>query len=286
MLMSHKLNPLLATVGAGVIALGSLGIASPASAHAREVISGFDTPVVSVENPAARLATLRIELPKPNEFDDLPPGSLPIGSLDGYTVELFRAVDVDVSTYDKYLQAREISYEEALDLKLVLHETSWTDSDGKVRFDSLPAGLYVIKINKPDRPGEKGLDFADMAILLPAVDSKGNLAYEIFLKAKPSPGGGTPPPPPTYTLPPGTPPPPVPPQTPPVVTPPVATPPLTPAPTPPPSPESSLLASTGASVILLAALGALALVAGFVLLIRGRAISRRNSQTLSPDSVS
>ena len=260
---------------------------APATPADAKVISGY-APASTQVDPSSigqELNSLTISLPTGNPFDEVKEGELPPGALSGYTFELAQVAGLDIRTHQGYTDALNLTPQKAGDLgftEVKRKETS--DDSGKVRFDNLPAGAYLIEITPPQRSGEKHKDIQPMIVVLPATDKEGNWLHDLKVVAKTDDGGGDVPPPtdipdprPTPTPTPSKPSPTPPPED---TTPPGPGPDgsetteTTPADTPPEGPEKpkpSQLARTGASV-----LGLLVLAAG--LIAAGMLLIRRNNK--------
>lgn len=260
---------------------------APATPADAKVISGY-APASTQVDPSSigqELNSLTISLPTGNPFDEVKEGELPPGALSGYTFELAQVAGLDIRTHQGYTDALNLTPQKARDLgftEVKRKETS--DSSGKVRFDNLPAGAYLIEITPPQRSGEKHKDIQPMIVVLPATDKEGNWLHDLKVVAKTDDGGGDVPPPtdipdprPTPTPTPSEPNPTPPPEG---TTPPgpgsdgSETTETTPTDTPPEGPEKpkpSQLARTGASV-----LGILVLAAG--LIAAGMLLIRRNNK--------
>lgn len=262
-------------------------LTAPAAPADAKVISGYATASTQVDPSSIgqELNSLTISLPTGNPFDEVKEGELPPGALSDYTFELAQVAGLDIRTHQGYTDALNLTPQKARDLgftEVKRKETS--DDSGKVRFDNLPAGAYLIEITPPQRSGEKHKDIQPMIVVLPATDKEGNWLHDLKVVAKTDDGGGDVPPPtdipdprPTPTPTPSKPSPTPPPED---TTPPGPGPDgsetteTTPADTPPEGPEKpkpSQLARTGASV-----LGILVLAAG--LIAAGMLLIRRNNK--------
>lgn len=183
---------------AAVLCLGGiLAVSTPVAADAK-VISGYAGASVHVDPTAIgdEPNSLTITLPKGNPFDELPPGELPPGSLSGYTFTLKRVAGIDIRTRGGYDSALRLTVDEARDRGFTDSALSRvSDEQGKVRFDGLPAGVYLIEVEPPAREGEKHEDIRPMLIILPATNEDGSWLHELSVKAKTEDGGGDVPPP-------------------------------------------------------------------------------------------
>ena len=260
-------------------------LAAPAAPADAKVISGYATASTQVDPSSIgqELNSLTISLPTGNPFDEVKEGELPPGVLSGYTFELAQVAGLDIRTHQGYTDALNLTPQKARDLgftEVKRKETS--DDSGKVRFDNLPAGAYLIEITPPQRSGEKHKDIQPMIVVLPATDKEGNWLHDLKVVAKTDDGGGHVPPPTDIPDPRPTPTPtPTPSEPNPTPPPEGTTPPgpgsdasetttTTPADTPPTDPQKpkpSQLARTGASVLGVLVLAAVLIAAG-VLLIR------------------
>lgn len=183
---------------AAVLCLGGiLAVSTPVAADAK-VISGYAGASVHVDPTAIgdEPNSLTITLPKGNPFDELPPGELPPGSLSGYTFTLKRVAGIDIRTRGGYDSALRLTVDEARDRGFTDSALSRvSDEQGKVRFDGLPAGVYLIEVEPPAREGEKHEDIRPMLIILPATNEDGSWLHELSVKAKTEDDGGDVPPP-------------------------------------------------------------------------------------------
>lgn len=183
---------------AAVLCLGGiLAVSTPVAADAK-VISGYAGASVHVDPTAIgdEPNSLTITLPKGNPFDELPPGELPPGSLSGYTFTLKRVAGIDIRTRGGYDSALRLTVDEARDRGFTDSALSRvSDEQGKVRFDGLPAGVYLIEVEPPAREGEKHEDIRPMIIILPATTEDGSWLHELSVKAKTEDDGGDVPPP-------------------------------------------------------------------------------------------
>ena len=176
---------------------GILAVSTPAVAEAK-VISGYAGASVHVDPTTIgdELNSLTITLPEGNPFDEIPPGELPPGSLSGYTFTLKRVAGIDIRTRGGYDSALRLTEGEARDRGFtdpVLSRVS--EEQGTVRFDGLPAGVYLIEVEQPAREGEKHEDIRPMLIILPATNEDGSWLHELSVKAKTEDDGGDVPPP-------------------------------------------------------------------------------------------
>ena len=155
---------------------GILAVSTPAVAEAK-VISGYAGASVHVDPTTIgdEPNSLTITLPKGNPFDEIPPGELPPGSLSGYTFTLKRVAGIDIRTRGGYDSALRLTVDEARDRGFTDPALSRvSDEQGKVRFDGLPAGIYLIEVEQPAREGEKHEDIRPMLIILPATNEDGS----------------------------------------------------------------------------------------------------------------
>lgn len=262
-----------------------VALTAPTAPADTKVISGYATASTQVDPSSIgqKLNSLTISLPTGNPFDEVKEGELPPGALNGYTFELAQIAGLDIRTRQGYTDALNLTPKKARNLgftEVKRNETS--DSSGKVRFDNLPAGAYLIEITPPQRNGEKHKDIQPMIVVLPATDKEGNWLNELKVVAKADDGGGHVPPPADIPDPRPTPAPTPTPSKPNSTPPPEETTPpgpgsngsettvTTPADTPPAGsekPKPGQLARTGASVLGLLVL-AVGLIAAGMLLIR------------------
>ncbi|ATZ06878.1 LPXTG cell wall anchor domain-containing protein [Corynebacterium striatum] len=256
---------------------GILAVSTPVVAEAK-VISGYAGASVHVDPTTIgdEPSSLTITLPKGNPFDELRPGELPPGSLSGYTFTLKRVAGIDIRTRDGYDSALRLTVDKARDRGFTDPTLSRvSDEQGKVRFDGLPAGVYLIEVKPPARAGEKHENIRPMLIILPATNEDGSWLHELSVKAKTEDGGGDVPPPTDIPDPRPTPTP-TPTRDRPITST-SSTPGTTTSPVPNPStdkpghPSSGRLAQTGASVLGIVAVGAL-------LLLLGGYVMRRNNK--------
>ncbi|MDK8469791.1 pilin N-terminal domain-containing protein [Corynebacterium accolens] len=262
-------------------------LTAPAAPADAKVISGYATASTQVDPSSIgqELNSLTISLPTGNPFDEVKESELPPGALSGYTFELAQIAGLDIRTRQGYTDALNLTPQKARDLGFTdVKRKETSDDSGKVRFENLPAGAYLIEITPPQRSGEKHKDIQPMIVVLPATDKEGNWLHDLKVVAKTDDGGGDVPPPtdipdprPTPTPTPSKPNPTPPPED---TKPPgpgsdgSETTETTPADTPPAGPEKpkpSQLARTGASV-----LGILVLAAG--LIAAGMLLIRRNNK--------
>lgn len=176
---------------------GILAVSTPVAADAK-VISGYAGASVHVDPSTIGDApnSLTITLPKGNPFDEVPAGELPPGSLSGYTFSLKRVAGIDIRSREGYDSALHLTLDEARDRGFTNPAFSRvSDEQGKVRFDGLPAGAYLIEVEPPARAGEKHEDIRPMLIILPATNEDGSWLHELSVKAKTEDDGGDVPPP-------------------------------------------------------------------------------------------
>lgn len=257
---------------------------APATPADAKVISGY-APASTQVDPSSigqELNSLTISLPTANPFDEVKEGELPPGALSGYTFELAQIAGLDIRTRQGYTDTLNLTPKKARDLGFTdVKRKETSDNSGKVRFENLPAGAYLIEITPPQRSGEKHKDIQPMIVVLPATDKEGNWLHDLKVVAKTDDGGGDVPPPTDIPDPRPTPTPTPTPSEPSSPPPEGTTPPgpgsdgsetteTTPADTPPAGsekPKPGQLARTGASVLGLLVLAA-GLIAAGVLLIR------------------
>lgn len=281
MFKNHRLARATAALCAGCL----VTLAAPTAPADAKVISGYAPASTQVDpNSIGQvLNSLTISLPTGNPFDDVKEGELPPGALSGYTFKLAQVAGLDIRTRQGYTDALNLTPQKARDLGFTeVKRKEISDDTGKVRFDNLPAGAYLIEINPPQRSGERHKDIQPMIVLLPATDKEGNWLHDLKVVAKTDDGGGHVPPPTDIPDPRPTPTPTPTPSEPNSTPPPEETTPpgpgsdgsetkeTSPADTPPAGPEKpkpSQLARTGASVLGLLVLAA-GLIAAGVLLIR------------------
>ena len=176
---------------------GILAVSTPAVADAK-VISGYAGSSVHVDPTTIgnEANSLVITLPKSNPFDDVPPGELPPGSLSGYTFTLKRVADIDIRTREGYDSALRLTVDKARERGFADPTLSrLSDEQGRVRFDGLPAGIYLIEVEPPAREGEKHEEIRPMLVILPATNEDGSWLHDVSIKAKTEDGGGDVPPP-------------------------------------------------------------------------------------------
>ena len=176
---------------------GILAVSTPAVADAK-VISGYAGSSVHVDPTTIgnEANSLVITLPKSNPFDDVPPGELPPGSLSGYTFTLKRVADIDIRTRGGYDSALRLTVDKARERGFADPTLSrLSDEQGRVRFDGLPAGIYLIEVEPPAREGEKHEEIRPMLVILPATNEDGSWLHEVLIEAKTEDDGGDVPPP-------------------------------------------------------------------------------------------
>ncbi|WP_342318828.1 SpaA isopeptide-forming pilin-related protein [Corynebacterium mayonis] len=261
----HKLLATIAlSVTVGTIALGGL-----ADAQAR-VATGNDKSIPAASVDASRGLTLEVRKQPRNPNDDVPSGEKPDGGVAGLTFTLFRAEGIDVTTPEGRKEAaRERTQQEFDALEAIEVASGTTGENGKVLFTELKPGLYRLEESAPNDNYDWRLS-SPRWLVLPFGDVTGQqFTYDNVVVVKPAPKD-----------PPTTPPPATPPAD--RATPPPAPPVLTTGHTPPSTPSSPApsnppeqphedtpgkvsrggLASTGASVLWITALGALLIVLG------------------------
>ena len=264
----------------------AFGMASPAigllpSATAeRPVITGTSgealPPASEINVQSARLTVI---VRGGNPYDDVKPGELPPGGVQGYEFTAKR-VNLDTSTQAGLNAAVNLTIAEAKKHGFTDTFTATSNAEGHAEFGELPAGVYLVTAAKPSDPTKTWVDHEDVLIILPTV-AYGEWNHDVEIYAKPTspdkpitpPDIPYPGPTPTPNTPPSDPPhnPPAPntPQTP-------GTPPETPTqPGQPGQPGQSeerggFLASTGASVIGLVAVALGLIGIGAVLMKRKR----------------
>ncbi len=238
---------------------------------AQRVITGNDSGLTAEAIDSQRLVRLEIRKAAPNYFDDVPAGALPPAPISGARFLLYKVEGIDVKTTEGRNAAKSMTEKQARENGLTLIGAKATDSAGKVVFEGLEPGLYLIEEEEPEG-GEFDYRLSNPQLVILPLGSITGTSFEYDNVIVRKNGADTPPteetpPPPTTTVP-------APPTT-----------ETTPVPEPEPSgsvtptPEKdkpgkgrtdSPLAETGANVIGFMIAGAALMACGLVLLRRKR----------------
>ncbi|AFM08188.1 hypothetical protein [Corynebacterium pseudotuberculosis] len=240
----------LARIRLAVVAvIGTAVLFSSPAAFARPAVSVDSVQAATID--PTRTASLSIEFKNSPTARD---------TLSGIPVRIARIDGIDLTTQEGWLAASKLSVAEALKQP---ESQSWqakTDSNGRVRFDALPIGLYKVQ---PVKGSDRG--FEPFVVPLPSSAETGEWNYDLLVHPKPKHKEESEPTVPWWdpTIPPLPSKTPQPPQ-------PATTTPATPSPGPDKpgkddkqKPNTSPLARTGASVIGVALLGLLLAALGF-----------------------
>ena len=190
----RRLNALTLAVAvtAGSFALGAGPAAAPADA--RTVIGVVTEQDISRIDPD-RTVDLTIRKARPNPYDQPPLSSdgKPLAPLGGSVFTVARVSGVDLTTQAGWDAARGMTLAQARDRGLEPGVMATTDTEGNAYFTGLPIGLYYVTETPPDTPGQRYPVAAPFLITLPVgyIDGK-SWAYTVEIEAKNAPEPGLP----------------------------------------------------------------------------------------------
>lgn len=181
-----------ARIPAAVLA-ASLALAMPAEALAQgRVITGNDRNLPASAVDTSRTNSLLVRKVATNPYDDVPAGEKP-PAIAGARFTISRVKGIDITTEEGRERAKSMTLDDAKGLGLTKVATGTTDADGRVDFENLQSGLYLIEETAPDTAYQYHLS-SPRLMLLPLANVSGTeFNYENVVVMKWDNESGVPP---------------------------------------------------------------------------------------------
>ncbi|RKW97239.1 prealbumin-like fold domain-containing protein [Corynebacterium diphtheriae] len=142
--------------------------------EAQAAVTGFYKPAPPADTiDLNREVTMVVKIPTTSENSDK--------GQPGYTVTISRLQTDPINTTDGYRKAAGLKAEDARKLKKLESYNGVTDSDGKVEFNNLKPGAYLVSAQPPSSGGRKT---QEDVILAPIIGEDGQWDYHFTVVAK------------------------------------------------------------------------------------------------------